>query len=76
MPERGGVHHERRAVTRLDGPHNEEKDAMPLSLVLRKLISPVEVKLVLSAFSEEMCSTSAPLRQIGRIEEGRISSSS
>jgi hypothetical protein len=54
MPERGGVHHERRAVTRLDGPHNEEKDAMPLSLVLRKLISPVEVKLVLSAFSEEM----------------------
>jgi hypothetical protein len=27
---------------------------MPLPLVLRKLISPVEVKLVLSAFSEEM----------------------
>jgi hypothetical protein len=27
---------------------------MPLALVLRKLISPVEVKLVLSAFSEEM----------------------
>ena len=26
---------------------------MPLPLVLRKLIAPVEVKLVLSAFSEE-----------------------
>ena len=26
---------------------------MPLPLVLRKMISPVEVKLVLSAFSEE-----------------------
>jgi hypothetical protein len=31
----------------------EERDAMPLPLVIRKLVSPVEVKLVLSAFSEE-----------------------